>query len=125
LRKFTGIHSKSRGTSYDGDKKTPLSYETFIDGSKKGRIVTFDEDNKISAIEVINGKDVWEKYASQEAEKLSGEKPKDRLEFICGCWVTQLFPLTDPEFPLSVIDETEVSGRKAVGILVKHDNTSR
>ena len=122
LSKFTRMHGKSKGTWYDGDKKTPVSYETFFDGSEKARILSFDEDNKLRSIEVINGKDVWEKDDDQETETLSGERLKDRLEFVYVCWATQLFPLKTQEFHLSVVDENDVGGRKAVGILVKHEN---
>jgi hypothetical protein len=121
LSKFTRVHGKSKGTWHDGDKKTPVSYESFFNGSDKSRILSFDEDNKLRSIEVINGKEVWEKDDDQETEKLSGERLKDRLEFIYVCWATQLFPLKTQEFHLSVLDETEVGGRKAVGILVKHE----
>ncbi len=121
LSRFTRVHGKSKGTWYDGDKKTPLSYESFSDGSDKSRILSFDEDNKLRSIEVINGKDVWEKDDDKETEKLSGERLKDRLEFIYVCWATQLFPLKTQEFHLSLVDETDVGGRKAVGILVKHE----
>jgi hypothetical protein len=64
---------------------------------------------------------VWEKDEDQKTEKLSGERLKDRLEFIYVCWATQLFPLKAQEFHLSLVDEIEVGGRKAVGILVKHE----
>jgi hypothetical protein len=121
LSRFNRVHGKSKGTWYDGDKKTPMSYESFFDGRNKSRILSFDEDNKLRSIEVINGKDVWEKDEDQETEKLSGERLKDRLEFIYVCWATQLFPLKTQEFHLSLVDETEVGGRKAVGILVKHE----
>ncbi len=61
-------------------------------------------------------------YIGQSSAKLSGERLKKRLEFMYACWVTQLFPLKTQEFHLSTVDETEVDGRKAVGILVKHEN---
>jgi hypothetical protein len=121
LLKLTRLHCKSKGTWYDGDKKTPCSYETYFDGSDKGRILSLDEDDKLRRIEVFNGKDVWEKDDDQETEKLSGERLKDRQELMYDNWVTQLFPLKAEEFHLSAVAETEVDGRKAVGILVKHE----
>ncbi|HEV2969138.1 MAG TPA: hypothetical protein VGY55_04050 [Pirellulales bacterium] len=121
LLKLTRLHCKSKGTWYDGDKQTPCSYETYFDGSDKGRIMSFDEDNKLRRIEVFNGKDVWEKDDDQETETLSGERLKDRQELMYDNWATQLFPLKAEDFHLSILDETEVDGRKAVGILVKHE----
>jgi hypothetical protein len=121
LRKFTATHAKSKGTEYEADKKTPVSYETFSDGSEKDRILSFDEDNKLTGIEVINGEDVWEKNGDQEAVKLSGEQLHARREFAYVIWVVMLFPLKADDFHLSVLDDSEVGGRKAVGILVKHE----
>jgi hypothetical protein len=121
LRKFTVVRSKTKGNWHDGDKKVPVSYESSFDGSDKCRILTFDEDNKLTNIEVLNGKEGWEKDADKETETLTGEKLNDRLENNYVNWVTMLFPLKDKEYQLSVLDEIDVGGRKAVGILVKHE----
>jgi hypothetical protein len=121
LSKFTAVHSKTKGIWHDGDKKTPVSYGSFFDGGDKSRILSFDEDNKLTSIEVINGKEGWEKDGDQETEKLSGEKLDSRRENVYVNWVSMLFPLQAKEFRLSVLDETDVKGRSAVGILVKHE----
>jgi hypothetical protein len=121
LSKFTAVHCKTKGNWHDGDKKIPVSYESFFDGSDKGRILSFDEDEKLTSIEVINGKEAWEKDGDQETETLSGEKLASRRENQYVNWVTMLFPLSAKEYHLSVLDETDVGGRKAVGILVKHE----
>jgi hypothetical protein len=121
LSKFTAVHSKTKGSWHDGDKKTPVSYESFYDGSDKSRLLSFDEDNKLTSIEAINGKNGWEKDGDQETETLSGEKLESLRENNYVNWVTMLFPLGAKEFHLSILDEIEVGGRKAVGILVKHE----
>jgi hypothetical protein len=121
LSKFTAVHSKTKGNWHDGEKKTPVSYESVFDRSDKSRILSFDEDNKLTSIEVGNGKEAWEKDGDQETETLSGEKLESLRENEYVNWVTMLFPLEAKEFRLSVLDETDVGGRKAVGILVKHE----
>ena len=121
MSKFTAVHSKTKGNWHDGDKKTPVSYECFYDGSDKSRLLTFDEDNKLTSIEVANGKEGWEKDGDQETETLSGEKLESLRENNYVNWVMMLFPLGAKEFHLSILDEIEVGGRKAVGILVKHE----
>lgn len=121
IRKFTVIHSKTKGTWHDGDKKSLIFYESFFDGNDKSRILSFDEDHKLTSVEVINGKQGWEKDADQETEILTGDKLASRRENVYVNWVTMLFPLTAAEFHLSVLDETEIDGRKAVGILVEHN----
>jgi hypothetical protein len=121
LSKFTAVHSKTKGNWHDGDKKILVSYESFFDGSDKCRILSFDEDNKLTSIKVVNGKEGWEKDGDQETETLSGEKLDSLRENQYVNWVTMLFPLGAKEFHLSILDEIEVGGRKAVGILVKHE----
>jgi hypothetical protein len=121
LSKFTAVHSKTKGNWHDGDKKIPVSYESFYDGSDKCRLLSFDEDNKLTSIEVADGKEAWKKDGDQETETLSGEKLESLRENNYVNWVTMLFPLGAKEFHLSVLDETDVGGRKAVGILVKHE----
>jgi hypothetical protein len=121
LSRFTAVHSKTKGNWHDGGEKTPVSYESFFDGSDKSRILSFDEDNKLTSIEVINGKEGWEKDDDQVTETLSGVKLDSRRENVYVNWVSQLFPLKEKEFHLSVLDEINVKGRSAVGILVKHE----
>ena len=121
LRKFTAVHSKTKGNWHDGDKKIPVSYESFFDGSDKSRILSFDEDNKLTNIDVTIGKAGWEKNGDQETETLSGDKLNSVLDNSYVNWVTMLFPLKEKEYNLSVLDETEFGGRKAVGILVKNE----
>jgi hypothetical protein len=120
LSKFTANHTKFKGAWYGGGTKSPLHCESFADGSDKGRTVTLSEDNKMSQVEVINGTDGWTKDGDQDTKKLSGKQLDSRREFQYVIWATTLVPLKAREFHLSVLDETDVGGRRAVPILVKH-----
>jgi outer membrane lipoprotein-sorting protein len=122
LSKFVGMYFKVKGTAYDEDKKkTPLSYEWFIQGEDKERTVSLDEDNKVTEVEVVNGKEGWVKEGDQASENLSSEQLESRREIIYLNWATMLVPSKVEGFRLSLLDETTVAGRKAVGILVSHD----
>jgi len=119
LAKPVGFYFKVKGT-IDGDMKTPVSFEWFFQGDDKQRTVAYDEDKKIVEIEVINGKEGWVKEGEQATEKLSDEQLASRREIIYLNWITMFVPLEGKEFRLSPLDEIDVGGRKAVGILVKH-----
>jgi hypothetical protein len=122
LGKFVAMYFKVKGTAYDEDKKkTPLSYEWFIQGDDEEQTVSLDEDNKITEVEVVNGKEGWVKEGDQATENLSGEQLESRREIIYLNWATMLVPSKTEGFRLSLLDETTVAGRKAVGILVSHD----
>jgi len=86
-----------------------VSYESFFDGSDKSRVLSFNEDDKLTSIEVINGKEAWEKDGDQETETLSGEKLDSRRENQYVNWVTMLFPLSAKEYHLSLLDETTLA----------------
>jgi hypothetical protein len=87
LSKFTAVHSKTKGNWHDGDKKIPVSYESFFDGSDKSRLLSFGGDNRLTSIEVINGKEGWEKDGDQETETLSGDKLESLRENEYVNWV--------------------------------------
>ncbi len=121
LAKPVAFYYKVKGTAYEGDKKTPTAGEWYIQGYDKDRSVEFDEDGKVTEIEVLNGKDGWIKEGDQPTERQSDDQLALRRELIYLNWVTMLAPLKGKEFRLSTADETTVGNRKVVGIVVKHD----
>jgi hypothetical protein len=124
LSKVTGANIKSKGTWYEQHDKTPVVFESFFDGSDKSRVVSLNSDNTVAEIEVVNGQSGWEKQADQSSEALEGDQLATRREWVYVNWVTMLTPLRGGDFRLSTDGETEVAGRKAVGIIVereKHD----
>lgn len=121
LGKFVGFYFKVKGKMYEGDLETPVAFEWYFQGDDKQRTVAYDGDNKVVEIEVASGKEGWGKEGEQPAEKLSDEQFASRREIIYLNWITMFVPLKAKEFHLSPLDEIDVGGRKAVGILVKHD----
>src|SRR5947209_8499350 len=80
LSKFTGADLKVKGTAFEGDMKTPVAFEWFLEGKDKMRTVTFDEQGKIDEIEVVNGKEGWSKHGENAAEALAEDSLKESLE---------------------------------------------
>jgi hypothetical protein len=121
LGKLVAMYYKVKGTEYDGDMKTPISFEWFFQGDDKETAISYDENDKVTDVEVVNGKEGWTKDASRMTEPLSKERIESRQEDVYLNWVTMFVPLKGKGYRLSPLGETEVGGRKAVGIIVSHD----
>ena len=121
LSKIVGGWIKSKRTYYNGDFKTTGYVESFSQRGEKERTVLLDSDYKVNEIIVFNGKKAFVKIGEQAAKELSGERSVVFRESAYRNWVTLLLPLKAKEFRLSLIDDTSVRGRPAVGILVSHD----
>ena len=124
LGKFVAMYYKVKGTAFDGDTKTPISFEWFVQGDDKETAISYDENDKVTDVEVVNGKEGWTKDASRVTEPMSKEQIEFQQEMIYLNWATMFVPLKAKGFRLSLIGETEVAGRKAVGILISHDKHS-
>jgi hypothetical protein len=120
--KFTGIYFKAKGKTLDEDNKwVPILYESYMQGNNKMRTVNYDVQNKVESIDVLNGKEGWTKEKDKAAEALNGEQIKQRLEMNYLSWATMLVPLRAPEYRLFLLNEIDVAGKKAEGILIHHD----
>jgi hypothetical protein len=121
LGKFVATYFKVKGTEYDGDTKTPISFEWFVQGNDKETAISYDENDKVTEVEVVNGKEGWTKDASRVTESMSKEQVDFQQEMIYLNWATMFVPLKAAGFRLSTLGETDIAGRKAVGILISHD----
>jgi hypothetical protein len=121
LNKFVGMYFEAKGTEYEGDNKSPVRYKWYIVGNDKMRTEVFKDGDKLTEVEVVNGKDGWVKDADGPTEDLVNEQLDSRREVIYASWVTTLTPLKAKGFHLSFLGDTPVAGSKAVGILVSHD----
>jgi hypothetical protein len=108
LGKFVGMFYKAKGMAYEGDNKVPLSYEWSFQGNEAMRTVTFDENNKISEVEVVNGNEGWVKDGDQATENLSKEQLKSRRELIYVNWATMFVPLKSEGIRLALQNEKRV-----------------
>jgi hypothetical protein len=104
--------------------KMPLSFEWFFQGNDKETTISYDENGKVTDVEVVNGKEGWTKDTSRMTETMSAELIDFNQEMIYLNWATMLVPVRAEGFRLSLADDTEVGGHKAVGILVSHDKHS-
>ena len=78
LGKFVAMYYKVKGTEFDGDMKTPLSFEWFFQGDDKETTISYDENDKVTDVEVVNGKEGWTKDASRVTEPMA----KEQVEFL-------------------------------------------
>jgi hypothetical protein len=122
LGKFVAMRCKFKGTGYDGDKKVPLTYVWFYQGSDKMRSLFYDEGaTTASIIEVVNGIKGWGKENDQPTEEMDSDELQSCLDTIAVSWATSLAPLRGAGYRLSTLEEITLDGRKAVGILAAHD----
>ncbi|HEY2148599.1 MAG TPA: hypothetical protein VGH32_11715, partial [Pirellulales bacterium] len=119
--KAVAFYYKFKGTSYDGEMKEPIKAEWFIQGYDKSRSVLFDEDGKVTEVEILNGKDGWDKVGDQSAEHETDEQLDEIRENIYLNWIMMLVPLKGKEFRLTAADETSVGDHRAVGLTVERD----
>jgi hypothetical protein len=121
LGKFVAMYYKVKGNEFDGDMKIPLSFDWFFQGDDKETAISYDENDKVTDVEIVNGKEGWVKDANRVTTEMSKDQIEFRRELIYLNWATMFVPLEAKAFRLSPLGETDVAGRKAVGILVKHD----
>jgi hypothetical protein len=121
LGRFVAMYYKVKGTAFDGDMKMPQSFEWFLQGEDKETAISYDENDKVTDVEVVNGKEGWTKDASRVTEEMSKEQIASRQEIIYVNWVLMLVPLKDKSYRLSTLGEADIAGRKVVGILVRRD----
>ncbi len=119
--KFTGIYFKAKGKDLEDDKWVPILYESYMQGNNKMRTVNYDAQNKVESIDVLNGKEGWTKEKDKATESLNDEQIKQRLEMNYLSWATMLVPLRAQEYRLFLLNEIDVAGKKAEGILIHRD----
>lgn len=121
LGKFVGYYGKDKATSDDNGTTSVTFYESWFTPDKE-RTVTFDRDNVRTEIEVVTGAEGWTSTLDGSAEKMGAELLTSKQDMIYMSWVTTTFvPLKGKQYTLSVLDETDVAGHKAVGILVRRE----
>ena len=103
-----------------GTRRLP-HYKWYIVNNHKMRTESFDADNKIDEVEVVNEKQGWVKDGNKPTEALSKEQMDSRRENLYTNWVATLAPLKAKEFHLTLLDEISVAGKKAIGIQVSCD----
>ncbi len=84
------------------------------------RTITFDQDHIPTQIEVVNGDGGWTRD-NGETHPMDEKSLAATREVIFDGWVTNVGPLKSKDYKLSVLDEIDVNGRKAVGLLVEHE----
>ncbi len=124
LSKIVAAHFKGKGEGIEGGQKAALCVGFTIQGRDKLRVVALDPQNQPRFISVVNGKQGWLKLGDQATIELSGPPLENFQEFLYVNRATLLVPLKEAEFQLSLLEESSIDGRKAFGVLVKHEGKS-
>src|SRR5438132_2345343 len=77
-------------------------------------------DVKLKMITVLDGDKGWNKIDDDEAEPLEGDVLEHERLSAHVDWITMLVPLRDKAFRLSLLGESKVGDRAAVGLKVVH-----
>jgi hypothetical protein len=119
MAKIIGMHYRLESKYYTNGRTVPIRVELYYQGHDKTRSTITDDRGDF--IQVVNGKHGWVKETDKSIKSMSDAQVTADLEAIYVNWVRWLAPLAKAEYRLSSLDETTIEGRKAVGILVRHD----
>ena len=120
-KQIVATYYDGKGFGYQGDAKTPIHNQWYFQKDEEMRWLSLNQDGKIEELEVVHGKDGWVKDGDQATEEMSKDQLKSHQDLLYANWEMMLVPLKSQEFRLSLLDEINVNGRKAVGVLVSHD----
>ena len=116
------LRYKGKGVQFGDGEKSPLKIELFCQDDDKLRALSFDEAGKVDSLNVLNGKQGWEKNADQPTTDMTEVQLKYYQDFTYINWATFFVPLKAPEYQLESLSDTTVDDRPADCILVLHKN---
>jgi len=121
LTKLQGFVLKVKGTGFeDGKESVKFSGTRWTQGKDKSRadIEVEQDGEKTRALRVINGDKAWSKTADEDPEPLlDDELDQERADLYLN-WVTSLAPLKSKEYKLTMLDESKIDDKPAVGLNV-------
>jgi len=119
IAKYPGLMLKGSGKFYEGDKNYAFSGTWYTQGLDKSRttITVVDiKGEKSVEITVVNGAKGWVK--GDDTKELDKEALGEEKENLYFNWVTSLVPLKGKEYKLTLLGESKVNDKPAVGITV-------
>lgn len=85
------------------------------------RTLMFDQDHAPTETDVVNGSEGWTQGFGAPTETMSPAMLASQQDLIYASWATNLVPLKGSEYKLSTLDEIDVNGKRAVGLLVERE----
>lgn len=122
LSKFKASTSKIKGTIHIAGAPVPFTGEVAGQGQDQLKVViSFSVDGQaLSLISVLNRDKGWLKINETPID-MSADQLTELKEQAYSGWVATLLPLKDKAFVLAPFGETEIAGRKAIGVNVTRE----
>lgn len=119
LAKLPGIVIKFKGTFHGMGEGIPMSGTVSTQGPDKVRadIEVETGGQKIVIVNVLAGDKGWNKIINETKEMDKDEIAEGNEQAYAG-WVATLAPLTDKQFKLALLGESEIEKEAAVGVKV-------
>lgn len=120
IAKYPGLMLKGSGKFYEGEKGIPFSGVWYTQGLEKSRTTTVVDVKGFKSVEVtvVNGTKGWSKATGEDAKELDKEALAEERENLYFNYVTALVPLRGKDFKLTLIPETKINNKAALGITV-------
>ncbi len=116
LAKFKNHTWKNKGNWYGMGDGVPYTASYAVAWPDKFR---FEVEGGFMTY-VIDGDKGWVQPMGAETHEFSKEEMADQKEALHANWVTTLLPLKDKTYKLSLLGETKVADKPAVGVKVSH-----
>jgi hypothetical protein len=120
ITKYPGLLLKGSGKFYEGDKAIPFKGTWYTQGLDKSRTTTIVELKGFNSeeITVVNGAKGWVKATGDDAKELDKDALSEERENLYFNWVTSLVPLKAKEYKLTLLGDSKVNNKPAIGIAV-------
>jgi hypothetical protein len=120
ITKYPGLMLKGACKVYDNDKGIPYTGIFFTQGLDKSRTVTIEKvkDADVPTITVANGNKGWVKAGENPTRELDKDELNDEKENLYFNWIQTLVPLKGKEYKLTLLGDSKVNNKPAVGINV-------
>jgi hypothetical protein len=114
LSKFKAANWKAKGTFFGFGEGVPYTGEWWIQGRNQ-----FKMDIAGTFVLVVNGDQGWIVEGGNTRD-MTKDELSEQKEGMFASWVVHSVPLKQPGFSLTIVGESKVEDRSAVGIKVSH-----
>ena len=122
LERFSGGSAKIKGRLHFLGDPLDFTGELAMQGEDQHKIVidTQVDGQKVRMTRSINRDQAWNQI-NEQIEELEGDALREAKEEAFTEWVSSLLPLNRPEFLLSLVGETIIENRPAIGVNAAHE----
>jgi hypothetical protein len=120
IAKYTALMLKGKGVFYEKDNKLPFSGVWYTQGLDKARTTTSLDIKGVKSVEtrVVNGDKGWIKETGEDTKAMDNVSVADEKADLYFNHVTTLVPLKSKDYKVTLLPETKVGDKAAVGLNV-------